>query len=182
MDNFSKYHFKDLEDGDEILHVYHRNWFYLFQQFFLMLLMTIVFAAGVFYLPALFPEMLNNYRTATLFFENIIMLAIWIFGFMIWIDYYFDVWIITSQRIVNVEQKGLFTRKVSELRYEKIQDVTTEVNGFIPTIINYGDVHVQTAGEEGEFLFRTVSDPYQIKNIIMELQKKKEESSSVENK
>jgi len=60
---------------------------------------------------------------------------------------------------------------VSELRFSKIQDITTEVTGFLPTVINFGDVKVQTAGEVSEFLFRTVSDPYSVKNIIMELQK-----------
>ena len=180
MEDFSKFHFKDIEDGDEILHVYHRNWFYLFQQFFMMFLMLIVFVGAFLYLPLIFPDAFDEYHTPILFFENIMMLAFWIFSFMIWIDYYFDVWIITSQRIVNVEQKGLFTRKVSELRYEKIQDVTTEVSGFIPTIINYGDVQIQTAGEDEEFMFRTVSDPYKIKSIIVELQRKNETSSTEE--
>lgn len=108
------------------------------------------------------------------------MLAIWIYGFLIWVDYYFDIWIITSERIINIEQKGMFTRKVSELRYNKIEDITTEVTGFIPTVINYGDVRIQTAAEEAEFCFRTVSDPYHIKNIIMDLQRKNERESTDE--
>jgi uncharacterized membrane protein YdbT with pleckstrin-like domain len=105
-------------------------------------------------------------------------LAVWLYSFMIWIDYYFDIWVITSERIINVEQKGLFSREVSELRYSKIQDVTMEVNGFLPTVLNYGDIRVQTAGEEEEFLFRTISDPYTIKGIIMKLQKQNEDESA----
>jgi len=35
-------------------------------------------------------------------------------------------------------------------------------------------VKIQTAAEEGEFLFRTVSNPYGIKNTIMNLQKQNE--------
>jgi uncharacterized membrane protein YdbT with pleckstrin-like domain len=74
-------------------------------------------------------------QSVVLFAQNFFMLVIWIYGFMIWIDYYFDIWIITSERIINIEQKGMFTRKVSELRFQKIQDVTTEVIGFLPTIL-----------------------------------------------
>ena len=181
MEGFSKYHFKDLEDGDEILFVYHRNWFYLLQQYFLMFLMLAIFLGAVFYLPLFFPAMLeDNYKATALFLENVVMLAMWLFGFLIWVDYYFDVWIITSQRIVNIEQRGLFTRHVSELRYNKIEDITTEVSGLLPTILNYGDVKIQTAAEEEEFRFRTVTDPYHIKNIIMDLQKKYESSSTEE--
>lgn len=87
---------------------------------------------------------------------------------MVWIDYFFDVWIITNERIINIEQKGLFVRTVSELKFSRIQDVTSEVSGMIPTILNFGDVKIQTASEEDMFLFRHVPDPYHIKDVIME--------------
>lgn len=175
MDGFSKYHFKDLNGSETVVKVLHRNWFYLLEQFFLVFVIGGVFVAGLFYAPLLFPKMfLGEYKAVMAFMENFFMLAVWIYSFLIWVDYYFDIWIITTERIVNIEQKGMFTRSVSELRFAKIQDITTEVTGFLPTVINFGDVKVQTAGEESEFIFRTVSDPYHIKNVIMELQKKAE--------
>lgn len=181
MEGFSKYHFKDVGSNETIVKVLHRNWFYLLQQYFAVFVISGAFFGGISYGPLFFPQMFKGQNgTITAFAENFFMLAIWIYSFLIWVDYYFDIWIITSERIINIEQKGMFTRSVSELRFSKIQDITTEVVGFIPTIINYGDVKVQTAGEESEFLFRTVSDPYHVKNIIMELQKKSEKNK-VEN-
>ncbi|HAR99884.1 MAG: hypothetical protein US57_C0022G0011 [Candidatus Moranbacteria bacterium GW2011_GWC2_37_73] len=175
MDGFSKYHFKDLNGTESIVKVLHRNWFYLLTQFFLVFLIGGIFIAGLSWAPAFFPEMFKGqYKPVVAFMENFFVLALWIYSFLIWVDYYFDIWIITTERIINIEQKGMFTRSVSELRFAKIQDITTEVVGFLPTVINYGDVRVQTAGEESEFVFRTVSDPYHVKNIIMELQKKAE--------
>ncbi|KKP94698.1 MAG: hypothetical protein UR99_C0038G0003 [Candidatus Moranbacteria bacterium GW2011_GWD2_36_12] len=175
MEGFSKYHFKNIDSNEQIVRVLHRNWFYLLQQFLLILLICGVFFGGIFYGPMFFPELFNyEYKALTKFVESFFVLAIWIYSFLIWVDYYFDIWIITTERIVNIEQKGMFTRSVSELRFAKIQDITTEVVGFLPTIINYGDVKVQTAGEESEFVFRTVSDPYHVKNVIMDLQKKAE--------
>jgi uncharacterized membrane protein YdbT with pleckstrin-like domain len=172
MDGFSKFHFKDLGDGESIIRVVHRNWFYILQQFVGIILALLVYFGAILFLPTLFPDLFyGQYRSAIYFFENFFLLALWIFGFMIWIDYYFDVWIITSERIVNIEQQGLFSRKSSELRFSKIQDVTTEVDGFLGTVLNYGDVKIQTAGTDEEFLFRTISDPYKVKDIIMELQK-----------
>jgi uncharacterized membrane protein YdbT with pleckstrin-like domain len=176
MDGFRKYKFRDLRQDEKIIKVLHRNWFYLFQQFFILIVIIGIFIAGTIFVPVLFPDFTRGMnKPLMLFAQNFFMLAIWIYGFMIWVDYYFDIWIITSERIINIEQKGLFTRKASELRYQKIQDVTTEVVGFLPTVLNYGDVKIQTAGEENEFLFRTISDPYNIKNIIMGLQKQSEE-------
>jgi uncharacterized membrane protein YdbT with pleckstrin-like domain len=178
MEGFSKYHFRDLKEGEKILKVIHRNWFYLFEQFFLLIVITGLFTGALVFVPAFYPDFLADVdNSIVLFMQNFFMLAVWIYGFMIWIDYYFDIWIITSERIINIEQKGMFTRKASELRYMKIQDVTTEVIGFLPSVLNYGDVKIQTAGEENEFVFRTVSDPYNIKNMIMELQRKSEGDS-----
>jgi len=59
---------------------------------------------------------------------------------------------------------------VSELELEKIQDVTTDVRGVIPTFLNYGNLLIQTAGERERFIFRNVPDPYEIKDTIMKLQ------------
>lgn len=181
MDGFSKYHFKDLNGSEKIIRVLHRNWFYLLEQFFMVFILIGIFFTGTFYGPIFLPGLYSReYTEIIAFMENFFMLAIWIFSFLIWVDYYFDIWIITDERIINIEQKGLFTRHVSELRYNKIEDITTEVTGFIPTVLNFGDVQIQTAAEEAEFRFRTISDPYHIKNIIMELQKKAEKNKMEE--
>ena len=173
MDGFSKYHFKDLGESEEVIMVLHRNWFYLLQQFFLVFFIIGTFFASITFIPLYFPDFLDNIdEPVRLFVQNFFMLALWIYSFLMWVDYYFDIWIITNERIINIEQKGMFTRKVSEMTYAKIQDISTEVIGFIPTIINYGDVKVQTAGEKENFVFRTISDPYHVKNVLANLQKK----------
>ena len=104
------------------------------------------------------------------FVESFLAIILWLYSFIVWIDYYFDVWIITDQRIVNIEQKALFMRTISELKFEKIQDVSTTVTGLIPTILNFGDVHVQTAGNTEKFFFYRVPDPQKIKGLIMNMQ------------
>lgn len=178
MENFTKYHFKDIREDEEILRVVHRDWFYIFEQFLIILAMFAALATAFVLLPKLFPMMRDGVlRDLFLFFESLLLLGTWVFSFLIWVDYYFDIWIITTHRIINIEQQGLFSRKVSELNYAKIQDVTTEVHGFIPTILNFGDVEVQTAGEEGNFVFRTVSDPYSIKNAIMQQAQNREDET-----
>ena len=98
-------------------------------------------------------------------------MLLWTLFFLTWIDYYFDVWIITTKRIINIEQRGLFSREISELNFDKIQDVSTEVLGILPTFLNYGDVQIQTAAEQEKFLFRKIPNPYEVKDLLMNLQK-----------
>lgn len=168
----SRYHFRGQHENEEVLRVIHRHWFNIFAHFFVIFISSVLLIGSFLAFPLLFPEMLDAKNARLfLFVENTFFIFIWLFGFLVWIDYYFDVWIITDERIVNIEQKGLFVRHISELNFSRIQDVTAEVEGILPTVLNYGDVLVQTAGEENRFIFRQVADPYQVKDMVMKLSK-----------
>lgn len=97
------------------------------------------------------------------------LLLILIHMFLRWIDYVLDVWVITSERIVNIKQRGLFSRIIGEHKLARVQDVTSEVHGAIPTLLRYGNVVVQTAGETGRFLFDQVPHPEEIVRTIFRL-------------
>lgn len=175
MKLFARSHFNEITEKEKIIKIIHRHWFDIFQQFLIIILIICALIGGFLIFPSLFPDLRSvEYYSLLIFLESTFALLIWVYVFLIWVDYYFDVWIVTSERVVNIEQKGLFLRQLSELKYNKIQDVTVDVKGFFPTVLNYGDVHIQTAGEEGKFLFRQIPDPYEVKNIIMELQKRHE--------
>ncbi len=171
---FHRYHFRGQRDSEQILHIIHRHWFNLFSHLLLILVFSILLIASLFIVPLVFPEILDAQNARFfVFIENTFFIFVWLFGFLLWIDYYFDIWIITSERIVNIEQKGLFVRHVSELNFFRVQDVTAAVEGLLPTVLNYGDVEVQTAGEEGRFIFRQVPDPYHVKDMVMRLSQRK---------
>ena len=84
-------------------------------------------------------------------------------------DYYLDTWIVTNERIINIEQKGLFSRIVSELHLNQVQDVTSETHGILATFLSYGNVHIQTAGARERFNFKQIDNPEEIKRIITKL-------------
>ncbi len=181
MKLFNRSHFNEIIEKEKIIKIIHRHWFDIFQQFLIIVAVMTVLVSGFFIFPGIFAGSNNpNFYSLLIFLESVFALLIWVYAFLIWVDYYLDMWIITSEKIVNIEQKGLFLRAVSELKYNKIQDVTVDVRGFFPTILNYGDVQIQTAGEQGKFLFRHVPDPYGIKNIIMDLQKQQEKGKASE--
>lgn len=96
----------------------------------------------------------------------------WVFFFFSFIDYYLDIWIITSERIIDIQQKGFFSRTISEQKLFRIQDVTSEVHGIIPTMLKYGNVHVQTAGTKERFFFHEVPNPDKIRDSIIRLVEK----------
>lgn len=167
--DFSRYHFQGQRENEIVLRIVHRHWFDIATHLFVTILFIAILFGSLSIIPLLYPEALGTEVSRFgLFIQNSLILLVWLYAFLIWIDYFFDVWIITNERVINIEQKGLFVRTVSELKFSRIQDVTSEVNGMIPTILNFGDVKVQTASEEDHFLFRRVPDPYHVKDVIME--------------
>lgn len=93
----------------------------------------------------------------------------WLFLFQYFLDYYLDMWIVTTRRVIAIQQIGLFGRTVSELRLNRIQDITATVKGIAHTMFDFGFVEIQTAAEEKRFLFEDVSNPNHVAKIILEL-------------
>lgn len=100
---------------------------------------------------------------------SVYVLAVWLFSFLEFTDYYLDTWVITTHRVINIEQKGLFNRVASELHLAAVQDVTSEVKGMVSTFFDYGHVFVQTAAEKERFQFKGIDHPEKVKELVIKL-------------
>ena len=100
---------------------------------------------------------------------SIYFLSALLFGYGTFIDFYLDVWIITNDRIVDIEQFGLFSRTISELDLFRIQDITTETQGFFATIFKYGNVTIKTASTNLSLVFKNVPNPNHIRSELLQL-------------
>jgi hypothetical protein len=162
--------FEGQDSDEEILYVIHRHWFNILVQFIPFLLGLAVIVGVFVFFTFVYPEAFVAIdQRLFAFVESALLIFLWLFAFLIWIDYYLDVWIITNKRIVNIEQRGLFVRSMSELYLFRIQDTTSEVKGFFPSMLNYGDVFIQSAGEQERFQFHKIPDPYGVKDTIMDM-------------
>lgn len=170
---YDKLNFKGKKANESVILVLRRHWLVFLFRFipFLLLLLglTVFHAVGVSALGYLGLRLDVNWFYLL---ESFLAILLWLSLFITWVNFYLDVWIVTDTRIVNIEQKALFNRHISELKHNKIQDVTSEVKGIIPTLFNYGDVFIQTAGSKQRFVFKQISNPANTRNIIMQLQKK----------
>ena len=92
-------------------------------------------------------------------------------------NYYLSLQIVTTERVIDVDQRGLFNREVNTLSISNIEDVNYKKSGFWGTLLNYGNVVVQTAGSAGDaaegkvsgFVFDNVPNPASISTQIMAL-------------
>jgi hypothetical protein len=88
---------------------------------------------------------------------------------ILWVMYYLNVQIVTNERIVDITQTSLLHHTISELHLSRIEDVTAEVNGLFGTLLDYGNVYVQTAGTEERFTFERVPNPSAVAKTILDL-------------
>ncbi len=167
----SLYRLPNKIDNEKIVKVIRRDFFVLFLKILFFMLLAIIplgfFVIMIYIQPALF---LGDISVPLIILStSAYYLFIWLFFFFSFIDYYLDIWIITSERIIDIQQKGFFSRIISEQKLFRIQDVTSEVHGFIPTVLKFGNVHVQTAGTKERFFFHEVPNPDEVRNIIIKL-------------
>lgn len=77
--------------------------------------------------------------------------------------------IITDRRIVDVDQKGLFDRVVTEIGHHQVDEASYRIRGMMPTIFRYGELRLKTSGETADIHFIRVRKPEQVQNLINEL-------------
>lgn len=85
------------------------------------------------------------------------------------LSWYFNVYIVTDERIVDVDFYSLIYKRISETKIDKIEDVTYSQGGFVQSMFNYGTVNIQTAGEVTEFEFEFVPYPAKVAKVINQL-------------
>jgi membrane protein YdbS with pleckstrin-like domain len=161
-----------LQKDEKIQMIVRKHWFVFFADIISMifvLLVPIGLAMVLYYLHT-YITLSGNILALFTVVTSLLMLFVWLTIFVIWTDYYLDILILTNKHIIDVEQKGLFSRELSSFRIDKMQDVTSEVNGIIPTFLKFGTIHIQTAGEDREFIVHGVPKPYDLRHAITKLQ------------
>jgi hypothetical protein len=94
-----------------------------------------------------------------------IALILWVATFVYWQNR----WIITDDSITQITQEGLFGRHVSQLSMESLEDVTVGKNGLIQTLLNFGTLKAETAGEHSKFTFPYCPNPGMYARKILEV-------------
>lgn len=84
--------------------------------------------------------------------------------------YKFNVWrnnvlLITNQRIVKNDQRGLFNRAVTEILYSDIHEIIFKKKGFASVINNYGTLIIRTPSDT-KIIFNKIPDPEKVVEII----------------
>ncbi len=82
-------------------------------------------------------------------------------GFVLasFLHWYFNIYIVTNERIVDIDFQYLLFKRFSQAELERIQDISYSSSGIFATIFHYGNVYIQTAGAAPNIEFLAVPSP-----------------------
>ena len=140
----------------------------LLPAFFIFLLLLALPAALALVIRSVFPGLFESSFgfPLLLLFASAYYLSIVLFYYTYFVTFYLDLLVVTNDRLLHIEQHGLFSRTISELDLYKIQDMSSEVHGFFASSFNYGDLLIQTAAAIERFRIDNIPNPEGLRQAI----------------
>jgi membrane protein YdbS with pleckstrin-like domain len=92
--------------------------------------------------------------------------------------WYYNIYIITDERVIDVDFFGLLYKNLNITQIRKIEDVNYSQIGMFSSLFNYGDVVIQTSSEQmsievdkegSSFTFKSIPNPDRIAIVLGEL-------------
>lgn len=156
-----------LQENEKVILTIRKHWFVMFGPSTMFVFLYLVPLAALIILPYFTKKLEIDFIESVIYFSlSLYCMILLLLLFLVWTNYYLDMWILTDRRLIDIEQHSLFHREVAEIPLSKVQDVTIEVKGIIPTLLKFGTIKIQTAGERN-FFIHNVPHLYRIKDIIL---------------
>ena len=116
------------------------------------------------------------------------IVSLWFLGLLLFIFqkmllWFYNIYIITDERIIDVDFFGLLYKNINVTQIRKVEDVNYSQVGLMSSVFNFGAVIIQTASEQrsddvGEeraaFTFQAISRPNRVARVVMELMEQEE--------
>lgn len=142
------------DEGEEVVLFLRQHLIVNFKWILIVIVLLVIPTLFDFFPPyELMPE---NFRFIITLVWYLMLFGYALAKIMYW---FFNIFILTDERLIDVDYENLFYRVVSDTKTEKVQDVNSMMSGVWQTFFNYGDVVIQTAGELPQFTFQNIPHP-----------------------
>ena len=151
-------YYKDQFDNEEVLLVFRKHPIVM-RKGFIAGMLTLLLGS----VPSLFNPTYTTYfigMAVALVLGALVMLPHWI-------GWYFSLFFITDQRLIQITQKGLFSRSVIDMRLNQIQMVNYEIAGLQETLLGFGTIMMQTY--VGDLVIHDIHHPAKIQKKLLEI-------------
>lgn len=142
----------------------------------ILISLVIILIPITFPLFSFYVSLPSSYQLIVLLLWYLMTTAYVMESFLTW---FFNVNIITDERIIDVDFYNLIFREITDANIDQIQDVTVQIGGGLRTFANFGSVLVQTAAEIPMIEFHDVPKPDQVASVLRAM-RVEEETEKIE--
>jgi len=158
------------ENDENVVLVLRKHWQFLIPtvvSIFFILLVPLIIACVI---PS---ESRNSFFIFSLFLIAILISSsLAIFTYVKW---FYNVNIITDQRVIDMDFHSLFSHTTAEARLDKIEDISYKQIGVLSNMYDVGTIYIQTAGAKSEIEFDGIHKPKEVQDILSDLLESKKE-------
>lgn len=104
-----------------------------------------------------------NYIIVLTFFWYVVAMGFALASFMRW---FFNIYLVSNKRIVDIDFVHMLYKMFSATYLSRIEDISYAQSGFLMTMLDYGNVYIQTAGTEKNFEFLNIPHPQSVVDTI----------------
>lgn len=152
------------EDDESVVLILRKHW-----QFLLPTILECIF---LLLLPFILSVIIPNLPNRGLFVFSLFLVSLLISSSLLiyrYVRWFYNVNIITDQRVIDMDFETLFSHKTTEARLEKIEDITFKQIGILSNLFDIGSIYIQTAGAKSEIEFKGIHNPKQVQDILSDL-------------
>lgn len=161
---------KDLIAEDEkIVEVIYRHWVSVLPAMSAWIFIAVISLVG-FYFLGFYSDQIKSTGAAFIVLSALILLSLIFIYVSYWI-YRQNRLIITEESAYLVTQNTLFSREIDQFGMHRLQEATAKQQGFFATVMDYGDVIAETAGDEKNMTFKYARKPKDLAERIMDYHK-----------
>lgn len=165
----NKVRFANKDPEEEIILLLRKHPFTNIKWIFIAFLM--ILAPAFLSVMPFFEKIPLSYQIVTMIIWYMITTA---FIFEEFLSWFFNVNIVTDERIVEVDFHNLIYRELTDANIDKIEDVTVKIGGALRTYFNFGDIEIQTASEVPHIHFESIPNPDIVAKILRDLRVEEE--------
>lgn len=127
---------QNLRPGEKVTMVVKRHWI-------VYIILGLVFLSGVFF------TILSYVIFWAETINHLINIVFWMFFSVLlyikWLDHELDMFAITNNRVIWIDQVAFLNRKVSECNLWQVQEVNSRTKWLLANMLNYWTLRIQTA-------------------------------------
>lgn len=151
-------YFADQFDDEEVLYVFRKHPIVMRRGIIIWMFFILLGVVPVFFDP----------RYVVYFVGLAVGMALGALAFLpSWITWYFSVFIVTDKRLIQVTQKGFFSKSVVDMGLSQIQMVNYQVAGIQETLLGFGTIMMQTF--VGDLVIHDIHHPAKIQKKLLEI-------------